>query len=170
MKMKLINKHLLLILLGFGLIGCAGQTLISSSPDGVDISEGWIEWKKLYPYDGVPTYNLEKASVEGSSKVFYKILKEKRAIQFKSNGLVIHSTYLQDKNNCNFANLTKMDKELPLLCKEVFGGGIKTMPILKNAKLHTPDCKLFGRKPSKIRVLAKETFATEKLEKLINKN
>ena len=73
---RTLTISLLLLVLG----GCAGSTMIGVMPDNIKISEGWIEWKELYPSavaNGYPAYDLQKETIGTSTKVFYKIDKEK---------------------------------------------------------------------------------------------
>ena len=148
-------KHLTTLLLTLLVLGGCGSTIIGVMPDDIEISEGWIEWEELYPSavaNGYPTYDLQKEAVGTSTKVFYKIDKKNQSIEFKSKGSIIYTK--MDNSPCG-SGFNFVSTELPKLCFNNFGGGIKELPRLENGSI---TCN-FGMQPkARFGVIADENF------------
>jgi hypothetical protein len=120
---RILTISVLLLVLG----GCAtSSNLFVAEPlDGVQSSDGWVEWKELYRplASSVFTYDEEAKALGPSSKIFYKVNKENQMIFFKASGKPI---YGHVDGKCGFQ--TKMKGEMPKLCYDNFGGGIRKLP------------------------------------------
>jgi len=145
-----MKNTLALVLMVFGIVGC-GSTLIGRIPDGIDLSDGWVDWENLYPSaiaNGITTYDFNKESVSTSSKVFYKVDYENQRISFKSKGSPFFG--LAKQSACPYP-FVRMKSQLPKLCRKFFGGTVKKYPELETVGLMCD----FGLRPKTQMIVVK---------------
>tara|TARA_B100000886_G_C20372576_1_gene470285 strand:+ start:154 stop:1044 length:891 start_codon:yes stop_codon:yes gene_type:complete len=142
-------KRFTVILLLFGILGCTSKSVYREGvlPSEMSESNNWVELKEAYRSPSVlisassaPTWDVEKQKLGDTSKIFYRIDSDNKKIEFMTSGNLIYGNV--GRSPCGA--FTWAGSEIPKLCINSFGGGIKKFPELGKTKFLT--CN-FGIQP-----------------------